>query len=179
MPAIEEVAKQSLEQRLGRMARTAEDLAAAIRGQPEAALVRRPDPKNWAAKEVICHLRDTEELFMLRLEMIAAMHEPMFPAAGMGAGAMSLKPDGQPAAPDRWAEDRQYLRNDAAKALSTFRKRRDETLAHLQALSPEQWRRGGIHPRRGRMTVDDFVTDMAWHDDNHLDQLRRALEGKA
>jgi len=28
------------------------------------------------------------------------------------------------------------------------------------------------------MTVDDFVTAMAWHDDKHLDQLRRALEGK-
>jgi len=41
------------------------------------------------------------------------------------------------------------------------------------------WRRGGIHPRRGRMTVGDFVTDMACHDDNHLDQLRRALDGKA
>jgi hypothetical protein len=179
MPTMEEVAKQSLEQRLGRMSRTADDLAAAIRGQSEAALMRRPDANNWAAKEVICHLRDTEELFMLRLEMIAAMDEPMFPAAGMGARAMSLKPDGQPAIPDRWAEDRQYLRNDAAEALGTFRKRRQETIAHLRALSPEQWQRGGIHPRRGRMTVGDFVTDMAWHDDNHLDQMRRALEGKA
>jgi hypothetical protein len=29
------------------------------------------------------------------------------------------------------------------------------------------------------MKIDDFVTLMAWHDDNHLDQLKRALEGKA
>jgi hypothetical protein len=29
------------------------------------------------------------------------------------------------------------------------------------------------------MTVDGFVTLMAWHDDNHLDQLRRALAGRA
>ena len=29
------------------------------------------------------------------------------------------------------------------------------------------------------MTADDFVTLMAWHDDNHLDQLKRALDGKA
>jgi len=178
MPTMEEVAKQPLAQRLERMARTADDLAAAIRGQTEAALARRPDANNWAAKEVICHLRDTEELSMLRLEMIAAMDEPVFPAAGMGARAMSLKPDGQPAAPDRWAEDRQYLRNDAAEALATFRRRRDETLAHLRGLTPEQWQRGGIHPRLGRMTVGDFVTMMAWHDDNHLDQLRRALEGR-
>jgi hypothetical protein len=29
------------------------------------------------------------------------------------------------------------------------------------------------------MTVREFVTLMAWHDDNHLDQLKRALEGRA
>ena len=29
------------------------------------------------------------------------------------------------------------------------------------------------------MTPDDFVTMIAWHDDNHLDQLCRALDGKS
>jgi hypothetical protein len=28
------------------------------------------------------------------------------------------------------------------------------------------------------MSLDDVVSLMAWHDDNHLDQLRRALQGK-
>ena len=73
MPTIEDVAKQPLEQRLARMARTAAELGDAIDGRSEAVLVRRPDLKNWAAKEIICHLRDTEELFLGRLEMIAAM----------------------------------------------------------------------------------------------------------
>jgi len=50
MPTLAEVAKQPLEQRLGRMSRTADDLAAAIGGQSEAALVRRPDGKNWAQR---------------------------------------------------------------------------------------------------------------------------------
>ena len=29
------------------------------------------------------------------------------------------------------------------------------------------------------MTVDNLVSLMAWHDDNHLDQLKRALAGSA
>jgi hypothetical protein len=173
---MEEPARPPLEQSSRRIARTADDLAAAIRGRSEAALARRPDAMSWAAKEIICHLRDTEELFLMRLEVIAAVDEPMIHAAGMGARAMGLKPDGGPAAPDRWAEDRQYLRSDVGEALGAFRKRREETLAHLAALSPAQWLRGGLHPRRGRMTVGDFVREMAWHDDNHLDQLRRALD---
>jgi hypothetical protein len=47
--------------------------------------------------------------------------EPLIAAAGMGARMLALKPDGQPAAPDRWAQDRQYLRNDAAEALATVK----------------------------------------------------------
>ena len=163
---MEEYAKQPAADRLKRLERTADELAAAIRGQSEAALARRPDAKNWAAKEALCHLRDTEELFMGRFELIKALDEPKLAPLS-------------PATPDRWAEDRQYLKNDAHPALAAFRRRREESLAYLRALAPEQWTRGAVHPQRGRMTVDDFVTLMAWHDDNHLDQLKRALEGRA
>ena len=57
-----------------------------------------------------------------------------------------------------------------------------EIYAHYQrdiAVTPAQWNKGALHPARGRMTIDTFLTLMAWHDDNHLDQLARALEGKA
>jgi len=164
MPTMEEYAKQPTAQRLERLTRTADALAAAIKGRHESVMARRPDAKNWAPKEVVCHLRDTEEAFASRFEQILAMDvDPKL---------------GTPTA-DRWAEERQYLRNDAAEALAAFRKRREETLATLRSLVGEQWKKGGIHATRGRMTLDDFLTLMAWHDDNHPDQLRRALEGKA
>jgi transcriptional regulator of acetoin/glycerol metabolism len=85
----------------------------------------------------------------------------------------------RPSAAGRFAEDRQYLRNDAAQALAAFRKRREESPALLHTLTPEQRQRGCLHPTRGRITIDAFVTMLAWHDDNHLDQLYRALDGKA
>jgi uncharacterized damage-inducible protein DinB len=163
MPTMEDVAKQPREQRVARLARTADDLAAAVRGRSEDVLARRPDAKNWAAKEVVCHLRDTEELFMERFQLILSMDEPKL--SGLN--------------PDRWADERQYLRNDVSAALAAFRKRRDESLEFLRKLPPEAWRRAGVHATRGTLTLEDFVTLMAWHDDNHLDQLTRALEGKA
>jgi hypothetical protein len=163
MPTMEDVAKMPLEDQLGRMARTADDLGGSIRGQSDATLSKRPDAKNWAAKEVLCHLRDTEESFMSRLQSMMAMTDPRF----------------LPIDPDRWAQERQYLRCDAEAALRAFRARREESLAFLQGLKPEDWERGGSHPTRGRMTIRDVVTLMTWHDDNHLDQLRRALEGGA
>src|SRR5207244_11402935 len=94
MPSMDEYAKAPVAVRLKRLERTPAELAGAVRGQSEAALARRPDPK------------------------------------------LSF----DPATPDRWAEERQYLRNDVAAALAAFRKRRE---------------------------------------DNHLDQLRRAPEGRA
>src|SRR5207245_3664427 len=155
----EEWAQQPLEPRMKRLARTADDLAGAIRGRDDAILSRRPDGKNWAAKEVVCHLRDVEEMFMGRFGMILAMDNPKLAF--------------DPTTPDRWAEERQYLRNDAPLAVAAFRARRDESLALLRALTPEQWKRAGVHASRGPITINDFVTLMAWHDDNHLDQLKR------
>ena len=153
----------TLEEQMARMERTANDLAAAVKDVPDATLSKRPDEKNWSGKEVVCHLRDTEESFMIRFQSVMAMDEPKF----------------LPVEPDRWAIERQYARNDVQEALAAFKTRRDEALAFLRGLKPEQWQRGGIHATRGKMTVKDFVELMAWHDDNHLDQLTRALDGKA
>ena len=152
----------TLEEQLARLDRTADEFAAAINGVPDHILSKRPDDLNWSAKEVVCHVRDTEESFLARFETIMAMDEPKFP----------------PVEPDRWASERQYQRNDAEEALGAFRTRRDETLKFLRGLRPEQLERGGIHATRGRMTIADFIGLMTWHDDNHLDQLRRALAGK-
>jgi hypothetical protein len=98
---------------------------------------------------------------MTRFRMILAMDEPPFPLVE----------------PDRWASERQYHRNDAREAIEAFRVRRRESLELLRGLTPEDRARAGVHATRGRMTVDDVVALMAWHDDNHLDQLKRALAG--
>jgi uncharacterized damage-inducible protein DinB len=163
MPTMEEYAGQAPEKRLERAARTADELAAAIRGKDDAAVSKRPDGKNWSAKEVICHLRDAEEAFMARFTIIMAMDDPTLVAVDT----------------DRLAQERQYLRNDVTEALAAFRKRREETLAFLRGLRGDQWKRSATHAARGRMTVDDLLSLIAWHDDNHLDQLERALDGRA
>jgi len=76
MPTMEEYAKLPADERMRRLTRTADELAAAIRGRDDAILSRRPDGKNWAAKEAICHLRDVEEMFTGRFGMILAMDNP-------------------------------------------------------------------------------------------------------
>ena len=160
----DDVAKMAKEERLTRLAAAATTLTSTIAGHGDGVLARRPDAKNWAPKEVVCHLRDTEELFMLRFQEMIAMEEPKLLS---GADA------------DRWAEERQYLRNDTVLALGAFRKRREESLTLLKGLTDAQWQRGGVHAVRGRITINDFLNLMVWHDDNHLEQIRRGLRGEA
>ena len=162
MATMEEYAKQPIDQRLKRLERTADELAATIKSQSGGALAKRPDEKNWAGVEIICHLRDAEEMFDGRFQMFLAMEDVKL----------------LPVDVDRVSVDRQYLRCDAGESIEAFRKRRSENLDRFRTLTPDQWKRGGTHPQRGKMTFEDFVTLMAWHDDNHLDQVGRALDGK-
>ena len=162
MASIQEYATRSREQRYARLERTADELTAVIKGQSQAALTKRPDEKNWAAVEIVCHLRDAEEGFAARFQMFLAMDDPKLLMADT----------------DRIALDRQYIRCDTAESIEAFRARRRETLEIFRGLTPEQWNRGGIHPQHGRLTFENFLAIMAWHDDNHLDQIERALAGK-
>jgi len=179
----DEYLDQPLERRLERLARTPDDLAAALSGHADAALARRPAAKAWSAKEVVCHLRDIEELCILRFHLMLATDDPPVmvvgdpprdPARWGIGGDVPVPLDA-----DRWAEERQYQKSDTAAALGAFRRRRREVLAFLKALTPEQWQRGSLHPSRGRITFAEWTAGMAAHDDNHLEQLARAFAGRA
>ena len=112
---------------------------------------------------MVCHLRDAEEHLSGWIELILTLDDAELIEAGRAA---------------RWAEDRQYQRHHAGAAWDAFGRRRDETLTLLRGLSPAQIARSGHHVVRKRLTIDALVSLMAWHDDNHLDQLKRALAGQ-
>jgi hypothetical protein len=123
-----EYAQQPVVRCLERMGRTVDEVAAAIDGQPDATLSRRPAPTSWSAKEVVCHLRDIEELFLLRFRSMLALDEPTFLMLGEMPPDQTawgiVEGDALPLDPDRWAEERQYLRNDTGQAIAALRRRR-------------------------------------------------------
>jgi hypothetical protein len=179
MPTRDDYLALPLAERLARLARLPDELAAAIAGRSDAELSRRA-ADGWSAKEIVCHLRDIEELTMLRYHTMLVMDDPKVFVVGApppDAEAWGIKGDVPfPLDPERWSEERQYQRNDTSLALEAFRRRRGEALAFFAALTPEQLKRGSIHPERGRVTFAEWTAGIAWHDDNHLEQLRRALD---
>ena len=167
VPAVKSIgdwATVPADERLARLERTPTELARLVRGETETVLSRRPAPEAWSAKEVVCHFRDAEEHLSGWIRTIVDNDDPVLV---------------QTATADRWADERQYARQHIGIAWQAFSHRRDETLELLRGLDAAAWQRAGRHARRGRLTVDALVALMAWHDDNHLDQVARALDGRA
>lgn len=183
MPTADEYAARPRELTLQRLAQTPDELERLVTVHGDVVLSRRPEPKAWSAKEILCHLRDVEELFQVRFHTIVALDEPAILV--VGADPEHLAPwriggaIAHPLDPNRWAEERQYARNDAREALGAFQRRRAEVLRLLNGLSDAEWQRGGFHLARGRRTLAQWAASLAAHDDNHLAQLERALEGRS
>jgi len=182
MPTKDEYLARPLADRIERLRTTPDELAARLHERSDPALSRRPGARSWSPKEIVCHLRDVEELFTTRFCTMLAVDDPTILTLSATPEVLAawgiVGSVGHPLDPDRWAEERQYLRNDAAEALAAFRRRRQELLSLLEALSTAQWKRGGIHPMDGRLSMADWAASLAAHDDNHLDQLTRALDGR-
>ncbi len=180
MATREEYAGLPLVDRLDRLTRTPSDLDSVVHGHSAADLARRPDAKSWSVTEILCHLRDIEELCMLRFRTMLAIDDPKVMIAGakvpdptewgLRGGELAIDPE-------RWVEERQYSRCDGDAALEAFRRRRRDSLDLFGRLQPEQWQRGCQHPTLGHVTFADWTGLMAAHDDNHLAQARRAVMG--
>ena len=76
MPTFDEYRVLPVADRLSRLRRTPGELDKAISDRDDGELGRRPDARSWSAKEILCHLRDVEELFQVRFHTIVALDEP-------------------------------------------------------------------------------------------------------
>jgi hypothetical protein len=112
-----------------------------------------PAPGKWCAREILCHLADSEVVFAVRLRhTLAEPHHVI-----------------QPFDQDQWAKT--YSAFDAASALAVFSSVRQWNLALIRAAAPEAFAKPVTHPERGTMTFQTLVETMAGHDLNHLKQL--------
>jgi DinB superfamily len=118
-----------------------------------AGVERKPAPNKWSAREIICHLADTEAVFAFRLRQALAEDDHVI----------------QPFDQDKWAAT--YAAFDIQAALATFATVRAWNLALIRSLPRDAFSRSLTHPERGRMTFQVLVETMAGHDLNHLRQL--------
>lgn len=130
-----------------------------VAGLSPAAWRTRPVADAWSPVEIVCHLRDVErEVTQARLREVLAQDEPFLKAVD----------------PDRWAAPRRYHEQRGPQALQDLAAARLETLAQLERLEPEAWRRPARHALLGRTDLGELIAVALEHERIHLAQLRAA-----
>ena len=116
----------------------------------------------WTSLEVMCHLRDFEELFIERAKMTVEEDYPALPF-----------PD-----PDGLAEELNYNEDNPAIVLAHWIALRKEHIAYMSERAESDWERLSEHPTRGEFTLHDQLFLSVMHDTNHIEQIARILAEK-
>ena len=132
----------------------------------EQAQTLRDGPDGWSVVEIVCHVRDYQEIFFERIRMMAeAQDDEQRPAINMidekVRQAMVL--------------ERDYAHQNLQAVYADFLKTRAALTDYVLKLQPEQWGRVGIHPMYGEVDVATEVFHAVSHDVDHAEQIGRVL----
>lgn len=119
----------------------------------------RDGPQGWSIVEIVCHLRDFDEIFYQRALMMLNEEQPKLPAYDHEAMAI----------------ERGYQEQDFNEAYLTLRRSRRRFCDFFASLSPQQWQSGGHHPERDSFDMTDAAMQVGLHDLDHLEQITRVL----
>ena len=137
-------------------------LSQIIQGVPEKELRRSPAPGKWSVSEIIAHLADSEVVSVWRYRQMIEFNDG------------PLTPYDQ----DKWASMGKYSAAEIKESLQLYTMLRKINLDMFARLTPQEWKRGGIHAERGRITVESLARHVAGHDRNHLEQIQKILGKK-
>ena len=115
--------------------------------------------ENWSVVEVICHLRDAEEISLGRVKAIRDQDCPRIAAYDQ----------------EILARERNYREDDPHAALEAFAGFRKQHTVVLSGLPAKDWERSGEFEAFGRMTISAHTIHKLYHDSVHCAQIARQL----
>jgi len=72
---------------------------------------------------------------------------------------------------EKRAVEMNYNRKKPAKSLASLARQREANVKWLRTLKPPQLKRRGTHQKVGEISVEQLVTEWAFHDLGHLKQI--------
>jgi hypothetical protein len=122
----------------------------------------RDNGTGWNVLQVVCHLRDFEELFFYRARITMEQQHPDLPFPN----------------PDQLATEKRYDEQQIESVLAEWQSIRANHIAFMKARTGSDWDRTGQHPVRGIMSLIDQLIVTAHHDTTHIEQIMRILMEK-
>ncbi len=126
---------------------------------PEQARQARGGDEGWSIVEVLCHLRDADEITTQRLIRMRDIDNP----------------DILPYDQEKLAIERNYAAQDLRAALAGFIAVRQQHIDVLEGLSPAGWERTANHREIGAITILTLTIHNVSHDAIHCAQIARQL----
>lgn len=123
------------------------------------ALMRPAFDGGWGIVEIIPHLRDWEEIYLQRANLVLSEEKPALPGFDDSL----------------WSIERDYRGQDPYETFAAFTDLRGQLVELLRGATADQWERVGIHGYYGEITLHWLANHICDHDAEHLQQARDAL----
>lgn len=128
----------------------------------EQAQVLREDEDGWTILEIVCHVRDYQEIFMRRATRMLYEDVP------------TIVPVDE-AARERMVTEHNYAGQDMRAVFHDYVATRHKFIEMLSTIEDSQLDRRGIHPMIGEVDVTVPIFHTILHDADHTEQIARIL----
>jgi len=132
-------------------------LSEALSRCPKKMWLYRPSMDRWSIHEIILHLADSEAESYVRCRQFIA--EPGLDAAAYDAAA--------------WANTLGYFHQSTREALGLIVRLRRMTYQILRYVPDAVWEHTAHHPKKGTLTLDQWLELQARHIPHHVEQIRQ------
>ena len=151
------MSKEKREENLKMFGRGPELLAEALRRCPRKMWQCRPSAERWSIHEIILHLADSEAEGYIRCRQFIA--EP---------GSVAQVYDAT-----TWASSLGYFHQSTKEALGLISRLRQMTHRILDYIPESVWSNSVHHPKKGMLTLDEWLDVQASHIPHHIEQIRQ------
>lgn len=120
----------------------------------------RPEPDEWSLVEIISHIADVDaEVNLPRIKILENQVFPFFAAIET----------------DHWAQERNYIENDACQQMEKFIANRKILINEFSSLSEEEMAKPIQHAIFGPTSVLEIFKFIAHHDRIHITQISKII----
>jgi uncharacterized damage-inducible protein DinB len=138
------------------------ELQAAVKGLTPDQLNTPYREGGWTVAQVVHHLADSHMNGYTRMKFVLTEDKPGFKAYEQ----------------DAWASREDAKSTQVAPSLTLIKGLHKRWIAMLKKVGRAEWKRTGIHPEKGEVTVDDILTTYANHGERHVGQILALRKAK-
>jgi uncharacterized damage-inducible protein DinB len=119
-------------------------------------------PDGWSILEIMCHVRDYQEIYIERVQQIVNEDNPTLQVYDAEAREALIS-------------ERDYAHQNLKAVFDNYCDTRQRFIQILSDLEEDQWLRVGQHPMTGTIDVSVPVFHAIMHDCDHTEQIARTL----